>query len=96
MALDALKGHQTDMRNGNIRRHKFATSNARGEKAVEGPAEVSQHTPAHVFTVEAFQQPMDIYSSPGARAAWEGTNTHLLPIHCFPIIGIHLSPFCQT
>lgn len=69
---------------------KVTTSNARGEKVLEGTAEVSQPTTVYVFTGQGSQEPgmgMDLYNnSPAARAVWDGADAHLLNVYGFSII----------
>ena len=59
------------MRDGNIV-IRVSTANQRGEKVLEGTAEVAQPTTVYVFTGQGSQEPgmgMDLYnSSPAARA----------------------------
>jgi fatty acid synthase subunit alpha, fungi type len=68
------------------------TSNARGEKVIQGSAEVSQPSTVYVFTGPGSQEPgmgMDLYnSSPAARAVWEGADAHLLAVYGFSIVEI--------
>ena len=79
------------MRDGNIVAN-ITTSNARGEKVLEGTAEVAQPTTVYVFTGQGSQEPgmgMDLYNnSPAARAVWEAANAHLLAVYGFSIIEI--------
>jgi fatty acid synthase subunit alpha len=79
------------MRDGNIV-VRVETTNARGERVLEGSAEVAQPTTVYVFTGQGSQEPnmgMDLYnSSPAARAVWEGANAHLLAVYGFSIIEI--------
>ena len=71
---------------------KIETFNYRGEKVLEGSAEVAQPTTVYVFTGQGSQEPgmgMDLYnSSPAARAIWEGADTHLLAVYGFSIVEI--------
>ncbi|KAF9532470.1 fatty acid synthase [Crepidotus variabilis] len=68
------------------------TTNIRGEKVLQGTAEVSQPTTVYVFTGQGSQEPgmgMDLYnSSPAARAVWDGADAHLLAVYGFSIIEI--------
>jgi fatty acid synthase subunit alpha len=68
------------------------TSNSRGEKVIQGSAEVSQPSTFYVFTGQGSQEPgmgMDLYnSSPAARAVWEGADAHLLAVYGFSIVEI--------
>jgi fatty acid synthase subunit alpha, fungi type len=79
------------MRDGNIV-VCVETTNARGERVLEGSAEVAQPTTVYVFTGQVPQEPnmgMDLYnSSPAACAVWEGANAHLLAVYGFSIIEI--------
>ncbi|KAI0311286.1 acyl transferase domain-containing protein, partial [Amylostereum chailletii] len=85
----ALK--HTCMREGNMV-VKVATSNQRGEKVLEGTAEVAQPPTVYVFTGQGSQEPgmgMDLYNnSPAARAVWEGADEHLLAVYGFSIVDI--------
>ncbi|KAF9467993.1 fatty acid synthase [Collybia nuda] len=87
----SVKIRHTGMRDGNIV-VKIVTSNSRGEKVLEGTAEVLQPTTVYVFTGQGSQEPgmgMDLYSSsPAARAVWEGADTHLLAVYGFSIVEI--------
>ncbi|KAJ7067175.1 fatty acid synthase [Mycena amicta] len=86
-----VKIRHVGMRDGNIVVN-IVTSNARGEKVLEGSAEVSQPTTVYVFTGQGSQEQgmgMDLYnSSPAARAVWEGADTHLLAVYGFSIVEI--------
>jgi fatty acid synthase subunit alpha len=69
------------------------TSNARGEKVIQGSAEVSQSSTAYVFTGQEPGMGMDSYNSSSAsRAVWEGAesaaDTHLLAVYGFSIVEI--------
>src|ERR1700733_11236311 len=79
------------MRDGNIV-VKIETINDRGEKVLEGSAEVAQSTTVYVFTGQGSQEPgmgMDLYnSSPAARAVWDAADEHLLAVYGFSIIDI--------
>jgi len=79
------------MRDGNIV-VKIETINDRGEKVLEGSAEVAQSTTVYVFTGQGSQEAgmgMDLYnSSPAARAVWDGADAHLLAVYGFSIIEI--------
>lgn len=79
----------TGMRDGNTV-VKVETWNARGEKVLQGSAEVSQLPTVYVFTGQGSQEAgmgMDLYnSSPAARAVWEGADAHLLTVYGFSIV----------
>lgn len=81
----------TGMRNGNMV-IQVSTVNSRGEKVIEGSAEVAQPTTAYVFTGQGSQEAgmgMDLYNnSPAARAVWEGADAHLLAVYGFSIVDI--------
>lgn len=86
-----VKLRHTGMLAGNIV-VSVETSNSRGEKVLQGTAEVAQPTTVYVFTGQGSQEPgmgMDLYnSSPAARAVWEGADAHLLAVYGFSIIEI--------
>ncbi|KAJ7745730.1 fatty acid synthase [Mycena metata] len=86
-----VKIKHVGMRDGNIVVN-IVTSNARGEKVLEGSAEVSQPTTVYVFTGQGSQEAgmgMDLYnSSPAARAVWDGADAHLLAVYGFSIVEI--------
>lgn len=86
-----VKIRHTCMRDGNIV-VKIETFNNRGEKVLDGSAEVAQPTTVYVFTGQGSQEPgmgMDLYnSSPAARAVWEGADEHLLAVYGFSIVEI--------
>ena len=88
-----VKLRHIGMRDGNIVVN-IETSNARGEKVIQGSAEVSQPSTVYVFTGQGSQEPgmgMDLRlynSSPAARAVWEGADAHLLAIYGFSIVEI--------
>ena len=86
-----VKLRHIGMRDGNIVVN-IETSNARGEKVIQGSAEVSQSSTVYVFTGQGSQEPgmgMDLYnSSPAARAVWEGADAHLLAVYGFSIVEI--------
>jgi fatty acid synthase subunit alpha len=81
----------TAMRDGNIFA-KVTTTNSRGEKVLEGTAEVAQPSTVYVFTGQGSQEPgmgMDLYNnSPAARAVWDGADAHLRAVYGFSIIEI--------
>ncbi|KAF8071859.1 fatty acid synthase [Lyophyllum atratum] len=87
----SVKVRHTGMRDGNIV-VKVETFNDRGEKVLDGSAEVLQPTTVYVFTGQGSQEAgmgMDLYnSSPAARAVWEGADTHLLAVYGFSIVEI--------
>ncbi|KAG5638483.1 hypothetical protein H0H81_012415 [Sphagnurus paluster] len=87
----SVKVRHTGMRDGNIV-VKVETFNSRGEKVLDGSAEVSQPTTVYVFTGQGSQEAgmgMDLYnSSPAARAVWEGADAHLLAVYGFSIVEI--------
>jgi fatty acid synthase subunit alpha len=64
---------------------KAETTNQRGEKIIQGSAEVAQPPTVYVFTGQGSQEPgmgMDLYnSSPAARAVWDGADEHLLAVY---------------
>jgi fatty acid synthase subunit alpha len=75
------------MRDGNIV-IKIETINDRGEKVLEGSAEVAQSTTVYIFTGQGSQEAgmgMDLYNSPAARAVWDGADAHLT-VYGFSII----------
>ncbi|KAL0065236.1 fatty acid synthase alpha subunit Lsd1 [Marasmius tenuissimus] len=86
-----VKIRHIGMRDGNMV-VKIETINERGEKVIDGSAEVSQPNTVYVFTGQGSQEPgmgMDLYnSSPAARAVWEGADEHLLAVYGFSIIEI--------
>ncbi|GLB40343.1 putative protein with domain of unknown function (DUF1729) [Lyophyllum shimeji] len=86
-----VKVRHTGMRDGKMV-VKVETFNERGEKVLDGSAEVSQPTTVYVFTGQGSQEPgmgMDLYnSSPAARAVWDGADAHLLAVYGFSIIEI--------
>jgi fatty acid synthase subunit alpha, fungi type len=86
-----VKLRHIGMRDGNIVVN-IETSNARGEKVIQGSAEVCQSSTVYVFTGQGSQEPgmgMDLYnSSPAARAVWDGADTHLLAVYGFSIVEI--------
>ena len=87
----SVKLSHTGMRNGNMV-IKVETINQRGEKIIDGTAEVAQPPTVYVFTGQGSQEPgmgMDLYnSSPAARAVWDAADEHLLAVYGFSIIDI--------
>lgn len=71
---------------------KVTTTNQRGEKVLEGGAEVAQPATVYAFTGQGSQEPgmgMELYaSSPAARAVWDTADEHLLAVYGFSIIDI--------
>ncbi|THV07258.1 fatty acid synthase [Dendrothele bispora CBS 962.96] len=86
-----VKIRHTGMHGGNIV-VKVETVNARGEKVLEGSAEVAQPNTVYVFTGQGSQEQgmgMDLYnSSPAARAVWDGADAHLRAVYGFSILDI--------
>jgi fatty acid synthase subunit alpha, fungi type len=86
-----VKVRHTGMRDGNLVVN-IETLNARGEKVLQGTAEVAQPPTVYVFTGQGSQEPgmgMDLYnSSPAASAVWDGADAHLLSVYGFSIIEI--------
>jgi hypothetical protein len=60
-----------------------STINQRGEKVLQGTAEVAQPTTVYAFTGQGPQEQgmgMDLYnSSPAAHAVWDSADAHLIP-----------------
>ncbi|TFY80295.1 hypothetical protein EWM64_g3715 [Hericium alpestre] len=87
----SVKIKHTCMQDGNMV-VKVETFNSRGEKVLEGTAEVAQPANVYVFTGQGSQEPgmgMDLYNnSPAARAVWEGADEHLLAVYGFSIVEI--------
>jgi fatty acid synthase subunit alpha, fungi type/fatty acid synthase subunit beta, fungi type len=79
------------MRDGNLV-VKVETSNERGERVLEGSAEVAQPTTAYVFTGQGSQEPgmgMELYNnSPAARDVWDNADAHLGAVYGFSIVDI--------
>ena len=86
-----VKIRHTGMRDGNLVVN-IETVNTRGEKVLQGTAEVAQPPTVYVFTGQGSQEPgmgMDLYnSSLAARAVWDGADAHLLSVYGFSIIEI--------
>ena len=68
------------------------TANDRGEKVLQGTAEIAQPTTLYVFTGQGSQEQgmsVDLYnSSLAARAVWDGADACLLAVYGFSIIEI--------
>lgn len=79
------------MRDGNMAVN-IKTENQRGEKVIEGTAEVAQPNTVYVFTGQGSQEPgmgMDLYNnSPAARAVWDAADAHLTAVYGFSIVEI--------
>jgi hypothetical protein len=73
----------TDMHDGNI--VEIVTSNSRGEKMIEGSAEVAHPNTVYIFIGQGSQEQgmgTDLYnSSTAARKVWDGADTHLLAVY---------------
>lgn len=87
----SVKIRHVGMRDGHIVVN-VTTTNSRGEKVLEGSAEVSQPTTVYVFTGQGSQEAgmgMDLYqNSPAARAVWDNADAHLLSVYGFSIVEI--------
>ncbi|THV02954.1 hypothetical protein K435DRAFT_852388 [Dendrothele bispora CBS 962.96] len=93
-----LPGDELDVKirhtgmHGGIVAVKVETVNARGEKVLEGSAEVAQPNTVYVFTGQDSQEQgmgMDLYSSsPAARAVWDGADAHLRAVYGFSILYV--------
>ncbi|KAJ7041493.1 acyl transferase domain-containing protein [Mycena alexandri] len=85
-----VKIKHVGMRDGNIVVN-IVTSNARGEKVLEGSAEVSPTT-VYVFIGQGSQEGvmgMDLYTSfPAACGVWDGAVAHLLAVYGFSLVEI--------
>jgi fatty acid synthase subunit alpha len=88
--LDVRIKH-TAMRDGNFA-VGVTTVNQRGEKVLEGTAEVSQLTTVYAFIGQGSQEQgmgMDLYnSSPAARPIWDSADAHLISAYGFSIVEI--------
>jgi len=86
-----VKIKHTAMRHGNFV-VGITTINQRGEKVLEGTAEVAQPTTVYAFTGQGSQEQgmgMDLYnSSPAARAVWDSADAHLISAYGFSIVEI--------
>lgn len=71
---------------------KVEAFNHRGEKVIDGTAEVSQPPTAYVFTGQGSQEVgmgMELYnSSPVAKAVWDAADAHLTSVYGFSIVDI--------
>lgn len=79
------------MRDGNLVIN-VETFNERGDKVLEGSAEVAQPTTGYVFTGQGSQEPgmgMELYNtSLAARAVWDSADAHLRAVYGFSIVDI--------
>jgi fatty acid synthase subunit alpha, fungi type len=86
----SVKLSHTGMRNNML--VKVEAANQRGEKIIDGTAEIAQPPTVYIFTGQGSQEPgmgMDLYnSSPAARAVWDAAAEHLLAMYGFSIIDI--------
>jgi fatty acid synthase subunit alpha, fungi type len=86
-----VKLRHIGMRNGNMA-VKVESFNQRGEKVLDGSAEVAQPTTVYVFTGQGSQEPgmgMELYAnSPAARAVWDAADAHLTTVYGFSIVDI--------
>lgn len=86
-----VKLRHTGMRDGNMV-VKVETFNSRGEKVLDGTADVAQPTTTYAFTGQGSQEPgmgMDLYnSSPAARTVWDNGDVHLKAVYGFSILEI--------
>ncbi|KII85134.1 hypothetical protein PLICRDRAFT_45274 [Plicaturopsis crispa FD-325 SS-3] len=87
----SVKIRHIGMRDGNLA-VKIETFNDRGDKVLDGSAEVAQATTVYVFTGQGSQEPgmgMELYNtSAAARAVWEAADVHLLAVYGFSIVEI--------
>lgn len=87
----SVKLSHTGMKDGNMV-IKVETTNQRGEKVLDGTAEVAQPPTVYVFTGQGSQEPgmgMDLYNtSPAAKAVWDAADEHLLAVYGFSIIEL--------
>ena len=71
---------------------KVEAFNHRGEKVIDGTAEVRQPPTAYVFTGQGSQEVgmgMELYNaSPVARAVWDAADTYLTSVYGFSIVNI--------
>lgn len=86
-----VKIKHTAMRDGNFV-VGFTTINQRGEKILEGTAEVAQPTTVYAFIGRGSQEQgmgMELHnSSPAARAVWDSADVHLISACGFSIVEI--------
>ncbi len=86
-----VKLRHIGMRDGNMV-VKVETFNTRGEKVLDGTADVAQPTTVYAFTGQGSQEPgmgMELYNtSPAARAVWDGGDAHLSAVYGFSIVEI--------
>ncbi|PWN49501.1 hypothetical protein IE53DRAFT_363101 [Violaceomyces palustris] len=80
---------------------KVETFNQRGEKVIDGQAEIMQPATVYVFTGQGSQEQgmgMDLYkSSPTAKALWDEADGHLRSTMGFSILEIiNLNPLTKT
>lgn len=87
----SVKLTHTGMRDG-FKIIKVETFNQRGEKVIDGSAEVAQPATTYVFTGQGSQEQgmgMELYSnSPTAKAVWDAADAHLGAVYGFSIIDI--------